>query len=127
MALRRCGSRAISSTLPVVTPCSRVDRNLAVPGLPNVFVIGDAAGSDAWRGKPVPGLAPAAKQGGTHTAKLITARVLGRADPGPFIYRHYGSLATIPTGISPLPRARPLSIGQETAGQAPLRWRAVVL
>jgi NADH:ubiquinone reductase (H+-translocating) len=73
----------------------KVDRNLAVPGLPNVFVIGDAAGSDAWRGKPVPGLAPAAKQGGTHTAKLITARVLGRADPGPFIYRHYGSLATI--------------------------------
>jgi NADH:ubiquinone reductase (H+-translocating) len=73
----------------------KVDRNLAVPNLPNVFVIGDAAGSDAWRGQPVPGLAPAAKQGGTHIAKLITARVLGRPDPGPFIYRHYGSLATI--------------------------------
>jgi NADH:ubiquinone reductase (H+-translocating) len=73
----------------------KVDRHLAVPNLPNVFVIGDAAGSDAWGGKPVPGLAPAAKQGGTHIAKLITARVLGRPDPGPFIYRHYGSLATI--------------------------------
>ena len=73
----------------------KVDRNLAVPNLPNVFVIGDAAGSDAWRGRPVPGLAPAAKQGGTYIAKLITARALGRPDPGPFIYRHYGSLATI--------------------------------
>jgi NADH:ubiquinone reductase (H+-translocating) len=73
----------------------KVDRNLAVPNLPNVFVIGDAAGSDAWRGHPVPGLAPAAKQGGTYVAKLITARVLGRPDPGPFVYRHFGSLATI--------------------------------
>jgi len=73
----------------------KVNRHLAVPSLPNVFVIGDAAGSDAWRGKPVPGLAPAAKQGGSHIAKLITARVLGRPDPAPFIYRHYGSLATI--------------------------------
>ncbi|HZB92149.1 MAG TPA: NAD(P)/FAD-dependent oxidoreductase [Stellaceae bacterium] len=73
----------------------KVDRNLAVPHLPNVFVIGDAAGSDAWRGRPVPGLAPAAKQGGTHIARLITARVLGRPDPGPFVYRHHGSLATI--------------------------------
>ena len=73
----------------------KVDRHLAVPNLPNVFVIGDAAGSDAWHGQPVPGLAPAAKQGGSHIAKLITARVLGRPDPGPFIYRHYGSLATI--------------------------------
>jgi NADH dehydrogenase len=73
----------------------RVDHNLAVPDLPNVFVIGDAAGSNAWGGKPVPGLAPAAKQGGKHIARLITARVLRRPDPGPFTYRHYGSLATI--------------------------------
>lgn len=73
----------------------KVDRNLAVPNLPNVFVIGDAAGSAAWRGQPVPGLAPAAKQGGTHVAKLVAARVLGRPDPGPFVYRHLGSLATI--------------------------------
>ena len=73
----------------------KVESNLSVPNLPNVFVIGDAAWSDAWRGKPVPGLAPAAKQGGTHIAKLITARVLGRPDPKPFVYRHRGSLATI--------------------------------
>jgi len=69
--------------------------DLAVPGLPNVYVVGDTAASDAWNGKPVPGLAPAAKQAGAHVAALIRARVEGRADPGPFVYRHLGSLATI--------------------------------
>jgi NADH dehydrogenase/putative oxidoreductase len=43
----------------------------------------------------VPGLAPAAKQAGAHAAKLIRARVEGRTDPRPFVYRHLGSLATI--------------------------------
>ena len=37
----------------------------------------------------------AAKQGGAYIAKLITARVLGKPEPRPFIYRHYGSLAAI--------------------------------
>jgi NADH dehydrogenase FAD-containing subunit/uncharacterized membrane protein YphA (DoxX/SURF4 family) len=73
----------------------KVDNNLSVPELRNVFVVGDAAASNAWRGTPVPGLAPAAKQGGAHVAKVITARVLGRPDPGPFVYHHLGSLATI--------------------------------
>ncbi len=73
----------------------KVDSNLSVSKLQNVFVIGDAAASNAWRGTPVPGLAPAAKQGGAHVAKVITARVLGRPDPGPFVYHHLGSLATI--------------------------------
>jgi NADH dehydrogenase len=73
----------------------KVESNLSVPHLPNVFVIGDAAASDAWQGRPVPGLAPAAKQAGAHIARLITARLLGRPDPRPFVYHHLGSLATI--------------------------------
>jgi putative oxidoreductase len=73
----------------------KVGPNLAVPGMPNVFVVGDTAVSNAWNGNPVPGLAPAAKQAGAHAAKLIMARVEGRADPRPFVYRHLGSLATI--------------------------------
>ena len=73
----------------------KVGPDLAVPGLSNVYVVGDTAASDAWNGKPVPGLAPAAKQAGLHVAALIRARVDGRADPGPFVYRHLGSLATI--------------------------------
>jgi NADH dehydrogenase/putative oxidoreductase len=60
-----------------------------------VFVVGDTAASDAWNGKPVPGLAPAAKQAGAYVAKVIAGRVEGRNDPAPFAYRHLGSLATI--------------------------------
>ena len=73
----------------------KVTDALAVPNLPNVFVIGDAAASNAWGGTPVPGLAPAAKQGGAYVARVIAARVRGMPEPGPFIYRHRGSLATI--------------------------------
>lgn len=72
-----------------------VSQNLSVPGHSEVFAIGDTALLNAWDGKPVPGLAPAAKQGGEYVARLIAARVRGRTVPGPFVYRHQGSLATI--------------------------------
>ena len=73
----------------------KVEADLSVSGLPNVFAIGDTALSNAWNGGPVPGLAPAAKQGGQYVAKVIHSRVTGRHSPRPFIYRHLGSLATI--------------------------------
>lgn len=73
----------------------KVEPDLSVPGLPNIFAIGDTAWVEAWKGQPVPGLAPAAKQGGNYVAKVIQARVNGRKPPGPFRYRHLGSLATI--------------------------------
>ena len=66
-----------------------------MPGLAEVFAIGDTAWSEAWDGKPVPGLAPAAKQGGAYVARVIRSRLDGRPPPGPFRYRHLGSLATI--------------------------------
>ena len=72
-----------------------VGPDLSVPGLPEVFAIGDTALSHGWDGQPVPGLAPAAKQGGAHVAKVIRARLEGRPAPAPFRYRHAGSLATI--------------------------------
>src|SRR5258708_37495991 len=56
----------------------KADSNLAVSKLQNVFVIGDAAASNGWRGSPVPGFAPAAQQGAAHVSNVITARVLGR-------------------------------------------------
>lgn len=74
---------------------AKVGADLSVPGLPNVYVIGDTALSNAWNGQPVPGLAPAAKQAGAHIAQVIRARVAGRGPPRPFSYRHRGSLATI--------------------------------
>jgi NADH dehydrogenase/putative oxidoreductase len=72
-----------------------VDTALKVPGLDSVYAIGDTAASSGWAGQPVPGLAPAAKQGGAYVARVIHAQLIGRAVPGPFRYRHFGSLATI--------------------------------
>jgi putative oxidoreductase len=72
-----------------------VGDDLRVPGLANVFAIGDTAASRAWKGEIVPGLAPAAKQGGTYVAKQIRAMVESRRPVPAFRYRHLGSLATI--------------------------------
>ena len=73
----------------------QVEPDLSLPGHPNVFVIGDLAAIAQANGKPVPGVAPAAKQMGNHVAQAIRARVGGQASTGPFRYRDDGSLATI--------------------------------
>ena len=69
--------------------------DLSIPGHPNVFVIGDAA-SVPWRnGLTVPGIAPAAKQGGRYASDVILAAIKRKTKPAPFRYRHRGNLATI--------------------------------
>lgn len=73
----------------------KVDPDLSVPGLPGVFAIGDTAAVLDGAGRPVPGIAPAAKQMGRHVGRLIAARVAGRTGALPFRYRHRGNLATI--------------------------------
>jgi putative oxidoreductase len=73
----------------------KVAPDLSVPGHPDIFAIGDTALSLAWDGQTVPGLAPAAKQGGAYVASVLRARLRGRQPPPPFRYRHQGSLATI--------------------------------
>jgi NADH dehydrogenase len=73
----------------------QVSPDLTAPGRPEIFVIGDTATIDAWHGKPVPGIAPAAKQQGTHVADTIKRRLAGDSSPRPFRYRHAGNLATI--------------------------------
>ncbi len=70
-----------------------VEPDLGVPGHPDIFVAGDLA-AVAQDGRPVPGVAPAAKQMGRHVAQAIRARLAGRA-AAPFAYRDYGNLATI--------------------------------
>jgi NADH dehydrogenase len=73
--------------------------DLSLPGHPEVFVAGDLAAATQPDGKPVPGVAPAAKQMGNHVAACIRTRLAGRQaapSPGPaFVYRDYGNLATI--------------------------------
>ncbi len=73
----------------------RVEPDLTVPGHSEIFVIGDTATIDAWHGKPVPGIAPAAKQQGLHVAATIKHRLRADNAPRPFHYRHSGNLATI--------------------------------
>ena len=70
-----------------------VGPDLSLPGHPDVFVIGDLA-NVVQDGKPVPGVAPAAKQMGAHVAKVIRARIADRPMRA-FRYRDYGNLATI--------------------------------
>jgi NADH dehydrogenase len=72
----------------------QVQPDLSVPDCPGVHVIGDTA-LVMQDGKPVPGIAPAAKQAGAYVARLIRAKVEGKPAPGPFRYRHAGNLATI--------------------------------
>ena len=72
-----------------------VGPDLSLPGYPEVFVIGDAAAISWKNDLMVPGLAPAAKQGGRYAADVITAAALGSDKPAPFRYRHQGNLATI--------------------------------
>ncbi len=73
----------------------QVDARFAVPGMADVFAIGDTAACASPDGTLVPGLAPAAKQGGAYVARRIAAGLTGRPEPGPFQYRHEGDLATI--------------------------------
>jgi len=70
-----------------------VEPDLSIPGHPEVYVVGDLAAVQV-DGKPVPGIAPAAKQMGTHTAKNLLRRVRGEPTL-PFRYKDYGQLATI--------------------------------
>lgn len=72
----------------------QVTGNLSVPGHPNVFAIGDTASARGPDGRPVPGVAPAAKQMGRYVARMIAADIAGRGLP-PFAYRDFGNLATI--------------------------------
>ncbi|OBQ87470.1 NAD(P)/FAD-dependent oxidoreductase [Mesorhizobium sp. WSM3873] len=72
-----------------------VEPDLTVPGSPDIFVIGDTAHLLRPDGKPVPGVAPSAKQEGRHVAATIKARLDGDAAPRPFRYKHAGDLATI--------------------------------
>src|SRR3954447_19555286 len=72
----------------------KVGPDLTVPGHPEIFVIGDTAAATSADGRPLPGVAPVAKQQGEYVARLLTARERGRSLL-PFRYRDFGSLATI--------------------------------
>jgi len=72
----------------------KVEPDLSIPGAPEVFVIGDLAAVEDSQGRPVPGLAPPAIQGGRHAARQILRTLRGQPRE-PFHYLDKGTLATI--------------------------------
>jgi NADH dehydrogenase len=72
-----------------------VGPDLRPPGMDDVFVIGDTALAHDVAGKPLPGIAPVAKQQGLYVAEAIKACLAGKAAPPPFRYRDRGLLATV--------------------------------
>lgn len=70
-----------------------VNPDLTIPGHPEIFVIGDLANS-GQNGKPLPGVAQVAIQGGGYAARLIRKRLRGETLP-PFHYFDKGNLAVI--------------------------------
>src|SRR3989454_8449330 len=68
-----------------------VEADLTIPGHPDIFAVGDTGLIADPDGKPVPGIAPAAKQQGRYVAESIKARLRG-GKIAPFRYNHAGSL-----------------------------------
>jgi NADH dehydrogenase len=79
----------------------RVQNDLSVPGHPEIFVIGDTASLDQ-DGKPLPGVAQVAIQGGRYAAHVIRSRISGNPPPKPFRYFDKGNLAVVGKGFAVL-------------------------
>jgi NADH:ubiquinone reductase (H+-translocating) len=67
-----------------------VNKDLTLPGHPEVFVLGDMMALDK-----LPGVAQVAMQGGKHAAGQIERRLRGQETGQPFKYFDKGSMATI--------------------------------
>ncbi|MHC5613206.1 MAG: NAD(P)/FAD-dependent oxidoreductase [Nostoc sp.] len=71
-----------------------VEPDLSIKGYKNIFVVGDLANFSHQNDKPLPGVAPVAKQQGEYVAKLIKRRLQGDTLPQ-FRYSDVGTLAMI--------------------------------
>jgi NADH:ubiquinone reductase (H+-translocating) len=73
-----------------------VEPDLTIPGYPEIFVVGDLATRPGPDGKPLPGVAQVAMQGGAYAARVIAARAQGQPDHiTPFHYSDRGDIAVI--------------------------------
>src|SRR6266446_5374494 len=77
----------------------KVRPDLSVPGHPQIFVVGDTA-SIQQDGKPLPGVAQVAMQGGRYAGRLIARRLSGKAAPRPFRYFDKGNMAVVGKGFA---------------------------
>jgi NADH dehydrogenase len=100
----------------------RVQKDVTVPGRPEIFVVGDTASFEE-DGKPLPGVAQVAIQQGRYAGKLIHSRIVGSRPPGPFRYFDKGSMAVVGKGFAVLQSHKVRVSGFE----AWLAWAAIHL
>src|SRR5689334_22145995 len=73
----------------------KVNPDLTIPNHPDIYVVGDLALAAGPDGKPLPGVAQVAMQGGTYAARAIIRTVEGGTPLPPFKYFDKGELAVI--------------------------------
>jgi len=73
----------------------KVNRDLTIPNYPDIFIVGDLAHAVGEGGKPLPGVAQVAIQGGAYAAKTIRARLAGKKELPAFHYLNKGDMAVI--------------------------------
>src|SRR5260221_820010 len=71
-----------------------VNKDLSIPGHPEIFAIGDMPCFKHQTGQPLPGVSPVAMQMGRRASKNILLHIQGEK-PEPFRYFDKGSMATI--------------------------------
>ncbi len=99
------GVQAAPLTKKLNAPITRsgqviVQPDLNIAGHEDCYVIGDAAAVELPDGSFVPGVAPAAAQGGLYVGKRITNLIKGKSPGKPFSYRDKGKMAIIGKGAA---------------------------
>jgi NADH dehydrogenase len=84
-----------------------VERDLSIPGHPEVFVVGDASAFLHQDGTPLPGVAQTAMQGATQAASNILHLIRGEPTQT-FVYKNLGNMAIVGRGsaVADLPWAQ---------------------
>jgi NADH dehydrogenase len=73
----------------------KVNPDLTIPNYPDIFIVGDLAHATDKDGKPMPGVAQVAIQGGAFVAKTIKARIENKKPDRAFHYFNKGDMAVI--------------------------------
>lgn len=103
-----------------------VGPDMSIPGHPEIFVVGDVASRLRRDGRPVPGVAQGAIQGGSYAAATILRRLAGERTP-PFRYTNRGEVAIIGrlSGVTDIPWLGPF--GRQGGFIAWLLWLGIHL
>ena len=73
----------------------KANSDLTIPNYPDIFIVGDLAHAVEKDGKPMPGVAQVAIQGGAYAAKTVKARIANKKAEAAFQYFNKGDMAVI--------------------------------